>query len=113
MKSYLLCISILLLATTSTFAKSWRGIEPLHSTRADVLRLLGTPADDQSPYEWKYEFPEEWATIHFSTGAPCKEGLPEGWKLPKDVVINIDIHLSASKKLSEVLNSGKEYTRVQ
>ena len=113
MKSYLLCISILLLATTSTFAKAWRGIEPLHSTRADVLRLLGTPTDDKSPYEWKYEFPDEWARIYFSSGAPCEEGLPEGWKVPKDTVLKIDISPTAPKKLSEVLAAGKEYTRVQ
>ena len=110
---YLFCLSILLVSAVPTFAKAWRGIEPLHSTRADVLRLLGTPTDDKSPYEWKYDFPEEWARIHFSTGAPCKEGLPEGWKLPKDVVVNIDVYPSAPQKISEVLTAGKEYERVQ
>jgi len=106
-------VCVLLLSINSASAKSWRGIEPLHSTRADVLRLLGTPTDDKSPYEWKYEFPGEWAIISFSTGAPCKEGLPQGWKLPKDIVINIDVQPSAPKKISEVLTSGKEYDRVQ
>jgi hypothetical protein len=110
---YLFCLSILLVSTVPTFAKSWRGLEPLHATRADVLRLLGTPKDERSPYEWEYEFPEEWVRIYFSTGAPCEEGLPSGWKLPKDIVINIDVNPSAPQKLSDVLIAGKEYDRVQ
>ena len=111
-KHIILATCVVLLSINSASAKSWRGIEPLHSTRADVLRLLGSPADDNSPYDWKYDFPDEWAMIHFSTGAQCKEGLPGGWKLPKDIVINIDVYPSTAKKISEVLTTGKEYERV-
>jgi len=113
LKRYLLCLSILLVTAVPSFAKAWRGIEPLHSTRVDVIRLLGTPKDERSPYEWEYEFPEGWVRIHFSTGAPCEEGLPSGWKLPKDIVINIDINPSVPQKLSDVLIAGKVYDRVQ
>ena len=113
LKHIILAVCVVLLSINSATAKSWRGLEPLHSTRADVIRLLGAPADDRSPYEWEYKFPEEWARIHFSTGAPCKEGVAEGWKLPKDIVINIDVFPNAQKKLSEVLTAGKEYTQLQ
>ncbi len=30
---------------TEVLGKSWRGIEPLRSTRADVLRILGKPTN--------------------------------------------------------------------
>jgi len=101
------------MSIASASAKSWRGIEPLHSTRADVLRLLGNPFDDKSPYMWTYDFPEERASIHFASGAPCEQGLPDGWKVPKDTVLEIDSYLSVPKKTTEVLTANREYERVQ
>ena len=113
MKSCLLSISILLLAATPISAKVWRGIEPLHSTRADVERLFGHPADDESPYMWVYDFPEERALIYFSSGQPCEEGLAEGWKVPKDIVVQIYTMPRSLPKLSEMLTPGKEYQRIR
>ena len=101
------------MSINSASAKSWRGIEPLHSTRADVLRLWGNPVDDKSPYMWIYDFPEERVLIHFASGAPCEEGLPDGWNVPKDLVLEININPSAPKKTTEVLTAGKEYERIQ
>jgi hypothetical protein len=47
-KPLLACLMILLLAVMSeAFAKEWRGITPLKSTRADVERLLGKPNSDE------------------------------------------------------------------
>lgn len=40
---------VLLCSAASGAAKDWRGILPLHSTRADVERLLGPPPDPTSP----------------------------------------------------------------
>lgn len=113
MNPYLLCLLIVLFATTSTSAKTWRGLEPLHSTRADVERLLGRPTDDKSPHMWIYDFPEERALIHFSSGKPCEEGVPEGWNVPKDTVIEIYTMPRPSPKLSEVLTPGKEYRQIR
>jgi hypothetical protein len=56
-----------------------------------------------------YDLPEERAIIHFSSGEPCEEGLPEGWKVPKDTVTEIFIMPGRLPKLSEVLTPGKEY----
>ena len=47
MKLNALIIAIVFLAAASTSAKDWRGIVPLHSTRADVERLLGPPETDR------------------------------------------------------------------
>lgn len=113
MKSHLLCISVLLLATTSASAKTWRGIEPLHSTRADVKRLLGPPTTDESPYMSIYDFPEERALIHFSSGEPCEEGLPGGWNVSKDTVLQISVLLNHPPKLSEVLTPGTDYRQIR
>ena len=111
MNSTFLSISILLLAANAVSAKAWRGIEPLHSTRADVERLLG-PSIDKSPYTSTYDFPEERVSISFSSGV-CEEGLPGGWKLPKDTVVQISIDLKAEKKIAEFLTPGKEYEQIR
>jgi len=58
---------------------------------------------------WIYDFPEERAFISFSSGEPCEEGLPDGFKLPKDVVIYINTSPTILKKMEEVLTPGNEY----
>lgn len=110
-KQIFLAVCVVLLSINSAAAKSWRGIEPLHSTRADVERLLGRPTEDKS-YTWHFEFPEERAMINFYSGAPCEEGMPGGWKLPKDTVLEIVVYPAVRKTISELLPAWKEYERV-
>ncbi|HEX5603181.1 MAG TPA: hypothetical protein VFX63_11545, partial [Pyrinomonadaceae bacterium] len=99
---------VVLLSINSARAKSWRGIEPPHSTRADVERLFGLPVDKMAGI-WRYDFPEERAFISFSSGGPCEEGVPNGFKLPKDIVVYINTSPTVLKKMEEVLRTGKEY----
>jgi len=108
-KQIILVVCVVLISVNLARAKSWRGLEPLHSTRADVLRLFGRPIDDKYSYEWRYDFPEGRAAISFSSGDPCVEGLPGGWKLPKDIVLEIEIYPRVEKKMEEVLTPSKEY----
>ena len=75
-------IVLLLLQSTASYAKNWRGIVPLRSTRADVERLLGRP---NAKYE-RYQIENEEATVTFSKGE-CAEG----WKVPRDTVLSITI----------------------
>ncbi len=37
------CLCLILYSAMSCFAKEWRGIVPLKSTRSDVIKLLGEP----------------------------------------------------------------------
>jgi hypothetical protein len=96
----------LLLMASAASAKSWRGIEPLHSTRADVERLLGPPNVDRD----LYDFPGERTSIWYSDGG-CKAGLPSGWNVPKDTVVEIYSSLTEWKKLEDVLVRGKDYSK--
>jgi hypothetical protein len=111
-KQIILGVCVVLIGINSTYAKSWRGIEPLHSTRADVERLFGPPVDKMAGL-WIYDFPEERAFIRFSSGEPCEEGLPGGLKLPKDIVVYINTSPTIQKKMEEVLTPGKEYEQFQ
>jgi hypothetical protein len=96
----LICfVSLLCFATGVAVAKQWRGIEPYHSTRVDVERVLGLPNFNG----WLYDFPEERAHISYSSGS-CN--------VPKDVVVEISTALAKIKPLKEVLIAGKEYERM-
>lgn len=46
MRAPLLALFILLAVSANASANSWRGIEPLKTRRADVLRILGTPTTE-------------------------------------------------------------------
>ena len=104
----LLC---LLSAANAVSAKAWRGIEPLHSTRADVERLLGSPGAEYLPNTRRYDLPGERALISYSSG-DCEEGLARGWRVPKDTVVNISIDTRPGTKIEEVLTPGKEYEQM-
>ena len=45
-KRLLPCVCLILFATALADAKPWRGIVPLHSTRADVKRRLASSTQD-------------------------------------------------------------------
>lgn len=46
MRRLLPIVFLVLLASGSAGAKDWRGILPMHSTREDVIALLGPPPQE-------------------------------------------------------------------
>lgn len=63
-------IAVLVLATFAPVAAaaSWKGIEPLKSRRADVLRILGKPASENAAEaSMKFATPEGVATVYLVT----------------------------------------------
>src|SRR5947209_9352743 len=107
-KGSFVCFAALLLMPSVAQAKEWRGVAPLHSTRADVERLFGQP---QSDY-WQYNFEEERAHITYAD-SQCEEGLPGGWNVPKDTVIEIYVIPKKDLRLSDVLMPGKDYRQIR
>lgn len=107
-KVSIVCVATLLLMASMTQAKEWHGIVPLHSTRADVERLFGQP---QSDY-WHYNFEEERAHITYADGQ-CEEGLPGGWNVSKDTVIEIYTMPKKNLKLSDISLPGKDYQQIR
>jgi len=102
------CVATLLLTARVTQAKEWRGVVPLHSSRADAERLFGQSRSDY----WQYDFEEERAHITYADGQ-CEEGLPGGWNVPKDTVIEIYTVPKKDLKLSDVLTPGKDYRQIR
>jgi hypothetical protein len=87
---------LLLVAANSTFAKSWRGIVPLHSTRDDVRKLLGKPSRHGDYYD-HYALPRYSVGINyameniFNPGDDCDGPAPYWWG---------DYHVSVGTVLS-------------
>jgi len=78
--------TVMLLTAASSYTKDWRGIVPLHSTRADVERLLGPPDTDRgSAIFYTIEFSR--VSFHFPQ-APC--GRPGSlWSVASNIVTEI------------------------
>lgn len=87
--------------------KAWRGLVPLHSTRADVQKLLGAPSVEDSGYE----IDGDRVQINYSSQG-CREGLPGGWKVPADTVVSISVSPAKEIKLSDVIVPGKKYEQI-
>jgi hypothetical protein len=97
-----LSISFVLITMPSASARGWRGIIPLHSTRADVERLLGKSSDECNCV---YRTENEIVRVDYAK-APC-EGSPRGWNVPAGTVLAFsvgtknqkfaDLHIDESK----------------
>ena len=75
-RSLVLGIVFVLVAVDAT-AKEWRGLVPLHSTRADVRRLMGKPLFDEKTSDI-YDINE--GRINFTyVVKKCERGLPADW----------------------------------
>ena len=84
---------VVITATTTALAKEWRGIMPLHSTRADVERLLGKPNLKNANPSIKYglyDLERERVDILYSS-RPCTRGAQGAWRVPPDMVISIRV----------------------
>jgi hypothetical protein len=63
--------------------KSWRGIEPLHSTRADVERLFGSQVVRCGGSACIYELAEEIVFVLYSRDSSCKnDDATSAWRVP-------------------------------
>jgi hypothetical protein len=91
--------------TRVSTAKPWRGIEPLHSTRADVIRLLNQCVNEREACEFRIESEEVY--ILFSGGlsddySDCKNRLP-----PETVVFIESRPIKNAKVSTSLLKTGK------
>jgi hypothetical protein len=107
--------AIILIAITgvsSANGKGWRGITPLHSTRADVERLLGPPIEQTSPYSAVYRTPNETVTIRYAKGLPCGIGEKYSqWRVPTNTVEGIFVTLATPVPLTQLGMDESKYKK--
>lgn len=90
-------------------AEGWRGLIPLHSSRTDVERLLGAPADPGGSF---YYLGREGVIILYAAGSPCGEHGENEWQVPRDTVVNITVSSEVKPKISNFRIDKKKFKRV-
>lgn len=85
---------LILLGGNSARAQGWRSIVPLHSTRADVERLLGPPTESSGKFSVWYKLTDESVNIRYSEGLPCGIGEKYSqWRVPENTVVSVYVTL--------------------
>jgi len=108
---FLFLISALATAANAE-AKGWRGIVPLHTSRAEVEKLLGPPIERQSDYSVLYRTETETVIINYARGLPCGIGAKYGqWRVPRDTVESIYITPNRGSPLSRLNIDESRYKK--
>jgi hypothetical protein len=101
-----------LLTVPSVEAKGWRGIVPLHSTRADVEKLLGPPTERLAGNSDFYRTENETLIITYAGGLPCGIGEKYSqWRVPRDTVESIYITPGRVLPLSQLSINESKYKK--
>src|SRR5258706_6534102 len=66
----ILSLCFVIVAASLSHGKEWRGIVPLHSTRTDVERLLGPPAEKKNELMSVYKLDQKDVVLEYPTGLP-------------------------------------------
>jgi hypothetical protein len=93
----LICLCAALILANVSEAKEWRGIVPMHSTRADVERLLGPLPKDY----YAYNLPNERVVFEFAE-QPCNGKDDSRWDVPSGTVTVIAVIPKALLKLEDL-----------
>lgn len=104
----LITVAFVVLTPGQCSAKAWRSIVPLHSSRVDVQRLLGTPLRS-GKYTSSYELPAEVVQFMYAKGGACGSTLIDSWRVPRDTVVNIHV----VPRTNMLFQSSASLTRVQ
>jgi hypothetical protein len=92
-------------------AKEWRGIVPLHSTRSDVEKLLGTPAIARDNFA-TYVLDHEKVTFDYAVGR-CNERTAK-WNVPSGTVVSIVVMPKLQGvKFRELTSDFTKFKKVQ
>jgi hypothetical protein len=96
------CAGFVALLVNVSYSKEWRGITPLHSTRQDVVRILGQAEDSGN----LYNLAEAVVLISYSTGTCQQGGI---WNVPRDTVERISVSPKKTFSISELQLKLKNY----
>jgi len=100
------CLVVFLMGARIVSAKEWRGIVPLHSTRADVVRLFGSCSQPDGGCQ--FQLGNEEIHIVFSTGL-MSEYHECARKLPPETVLLIEVKLTTPARLEALRITQKNF----
>ena len=97
-EQFVLCILGILAVCTHCDGRAWRGIVPLHSTKNDVVRLLGLPADTND-IRSIYHLENEEVYIVFSGKETCNF---EATRIPTGTVLLVQVTPKAKRTFTDL-----------
>lgn len=106
MKRSALVILFMLFLAVNSQAEQWRGIVPLHSTRADVERILGPSSD---VCKCSYYSEDAKVSVVYSSG-DCKKGGSGDWDIPPDTVIRFSVYPKLRPRLTALKIDVNKFT---
>jgi hypothetical protein len=92
--SFLVTCVVLLVFAQIPSTKDWRGLSPITSTRMDVERTLGPPAEKINNEQMTYYYPDVVVYFYFTSNPKCGQKLPyTSWDVTSDTLTGIDVSL--------------------
>jgi hypothetical protein len=109
----ILTFLLFVLTSVSPQANSWHGVMPLHSTRADVERILGPPTPDSKATDAAdYRTENERIFVLYSTG-PCDVTPSNGWSAPLGTVIQMSVYPNVKPTLTDFKLNLRDFEKTQ
>ena len=102
-QQYLFCIMGILMIGADCKARDWRGIVPLHSTKTDVERLLGSPAESND-IRSIYHLENEDVYVVFSNNQHCSF---DTTKIPTGTVLLVEVKPKTKLELTDLFLDQK------
>lgn len=111
MSSLLLYLCMTLSVPALSGGEGWRGIVPLRSTRADVERLLGPPADPSKQHASFHDLEKEVVTVFYASGPPCGSDMVSGWRVPRGTVVRLIVSPKINLQPSDLQADLSKYQK--
>jgi hypothetical protein len=104
MRFFIGCLSLILFSAIPCLAKEWHGIVPLHTTRAEIIKMLGNPKHATWDYRDVFVLENEAVTFEWidPTCARKFPVEPDSEVRPDDLVLNISITPKKPFPISEL-----------
>ena len=84
---------------------------PLHSTRADVEKLLGASVPLANEHVSRHETESEVVVVEYATGPPCGTDGLNMWQVPRDTVIGILVSPKAELRFNDLHLDETKYEK--
>ena len=98
---------------SSGTAKEWCGIVPLHSTRADVERLLKVKPVRCGGNACLYDLSDKTLFALYASESTCRnDDATTSWKVPADTVLEFTVNFKTSQPFSSLNVDITKYDRV-
>jgi len=90
-------------------AQGWRGVVPLHSTRQEVERLLGSPKKSNGSFS-SYETKTEEVRVFYSITS-CETDKSAEWNVPLGTVIQFTVYPKQKLPLANLKLDNAKFQR--